>query len=346
VKKFHICNTASISGIARYAEDFFQVVLQKHGFIQISTDCVTKEWVETVSKDSFIHIELGNGQFSERDTLVYLIKNGFKNVDVTIHDAPWVTFPFYHTSYQLVNQISKAFDWYCNCAGATGRLLSRCRRVYVLSQKGKALLEKRHNLTNVCYIPHVIDPHKIWHEPLSRDSRDILFLGFIGVNKGLEYALKLHSEIRKLDPCVRLSVIGQAFNSKAQCSFDRLKAKYSEGVEYPGFVPEAKLDELFSNVGHVFLPFLPYKYWCPCSGSVLGALRRGRIVWTNPVNAIPEIIMNRVNGRFFSGDVTSDAEEFISVTTSQADLLRLSRAAIETCRDMQDELQRRYYHNS
>jgi glycosyltransferase involved in cell wall biosynthesis len=343
--KYYICTTASKSGIARYADDFFHVVLQNNGFTQISPKSITSEWAATVPKDTVFHIELGSSQFAERDALICLIESGFKNVDVTIHDAPWVTFPFYHCDCSILNQLSKVFDWYCNSAGAASRLLKRCRRVYVLSQTGKILLEKRHRLTNVYYIPHVIDPDKIWSKPLNGASNDILFFGFIGANKGLDYALALHSEIRKHSPDIMMHVIGQAFDRKSQCFVDMLKVKYSEGVRYLGFVEESDLDELFSRVSHVFLPFLPYKYWCPCSGSILGALRRGRIVWTNPVNAIPEVIRDRINGRFFSGDIQKDAEEFLSITEQHGDLLRLSRASIETCHKMHDELKLNFLYN-
>jgi glycosyltransferase involved in cell wall biosynthesis len=338
VKKIHVCNTTSNSGIARYAEDFFNVVLRPCGFIQMSPECVTNELLATLLKDTAFHLELGNGQFAERDSLKRLIATGFNNIDVTIHDAPWITFPFYRSDYSIINQISKAFDWYLNTAGATGRLLQRCRHVYVLSRQGKDLLEKRHGLTNVYYIPHVIDPQKIWNEPLTNDCKDILYFGFIGAKKGLEYALELHSEIRKNDSGIRMYVIGQVASSKAQCYFDRLKVKYFDGVSYLGFVPESELDDLFSKVGHLFLPFLPYKYWCPCSGTILGALRRGRIVWTNPVNAIPETIHDGVNGLFLSGDVRKDAKQFTSITSQRADVLQLSNAAIQTCHKMHEEL--------
>lgn len=342
VGKYHVCNVASKSGVARYADDFFRVVLQKNGFSQIYPEHVTNEWLAKVPVDSVFHIELGGGQFAERNTLIRLIGRGFKKVDVTIHDAPWVTFPFYHSEYSILNQISKAFDWYLNTAGAAGRLLKRCRRVYVLSRQGKMLLENRYGLTNVHYIPHVIAPDKTWQEPVRADCSDILFCGFIGATKGLDYALALHAEIRRLKPEIRMSVIGQAFDCKAQAYLDRLKARYSDGVSYLGFVQEADLDAIFSSVGHVFLPFLQYKHCCPCSGSILNALRRGRIVWTNPVNAIPEIIQDHVNGRFFSGDIRKDAEEFMSIATRRVDSLRLSLAAIETCRQRQDELNQKF----
>ncbi|MFA7403367.1 MAG: glycosyltransferase [Pelobacteraceae bacterium] len=340
--KYHICNTNSNSGIVSYGDDFFRIVLQNKGFCQISPENITREWLKTLSKNTAFHVELGSSQFSGRNALICLIDCGFENIDVTIHDAPWVTFPFYHSRYALLNQLLKAFDWYFNTAGATKRLLKRCRHVYVLSQLGKTLLEQRHKLTNVLYLPHVIDPDKIWRDPINTDCRDILFFGFIGAIKGLEYALAVHSELRKFIPDIRMYVIGEAFNNKAQSELDRLIDTYSDGVTYLGFVRDSELDGYFSRVSHVFLPFLPYKYWCPCSGSILNALRRGRIVWTNPVNAIPEIVRDGVNGQYFTGDVGMDAAKFLAVTGQREKLLQVSTSAIDSCHQSLKELRLKY----
>jgi glycosyltransferase involved in cell wall biosynthesis len=340
--KYHLCTTASRSGIARYAEDFYNVILQKNGFVQISPENLNSEWLATLPKETVFHVELGNNQYAERDALICLLENGFVNVDATVHDAPWVTFPFYRFENRLLNQLSKAFDWYLGGAGATGRLLRGCRRVYVLTQMGKTLLEERHNLKNVSYMPHVIDPDKIWSDPVNSDCRDIVFFGFIGANKGLEYALAVHSEIRRQSPDVRMYVVGEAFNQKAQYYFDKLKEEYSDGVSYLGFVPEPDMDAVFCKASHVFLPFLPFKFWCPCSGSVLHALRRGRILWTNPVNAVPETVRDGVNGRYLSGDARKDANEFIAMIGNSPELARLSLAAIQTCHTMQDDLKLKF----
>lgn len=338
ISKYYIYKTKTKSGITHYADDFYAVVLKERGFIQIDIEAVNNQWLGNLSRETVFHIELGNGQFAARDTLILLLKNGFFNVDVTVHDAPWITFPFYSSNCNFINQVSKAFDWYLSTFGVTGRCLKKCRHVYVLTQKGKSLLEKRHGLANVQYIPHIINPDKIWNEPLIAGCNDIMFFGFIGANKGLEYALELHTEIRKHNPNVQMCVVGEAFNSKAQSYLNKLKVKYSEGVCYLGFVEADELEEIFLRVGHVFLPLLPYKYWCPCNGSILASLRRGRIVWTNPVNAIPEIINDNFNGRYFSGNLYNDAKEFLLLTDKKADLTNLSKAALHTCNAMYLEL--------
>jgi glycosyltransferase involved in cell wall biosynthesis len=336
--KFHICNTASRSGIASYAEDFFRIILGPGGFERLSPESVSREWMATLSEDSVFHVETGAGQFAERDVLIELVEQGFKNIDVTIHDPPWITFPFYRSSYPLISQVSKAFDWYFNTAGSIGRLLRRCRTVFVLSRRGKDLLEARHGLSNVCHIPFVIDPNSIWVTPPERECKHILYFGFVGPNKGLDYALALHDEVRRYRPGIKMFVIGEAMNPKALNYFESLKTKYRRGVSYLGFVPRSDLDAIFSSVAHVFLPFREYKYYCPCSASLLAALSRGRIVWTNPVNAVDEIVQDRINGRYLTGDTSKDAAEFLAMTDRPEDVRRVSLGALATCHKLQYEL--------
>lgn len=339
VPKYYIADTSSRSGIAIYADDFFRVVMQKKGFVFVAPEMVTPYWAAQLPKETVLHVELGSGLYAERNALMRLVASGFRNIDVTVHDPPWITFPFYRSKFHLLNKISKAFDWYVNGFGATGRLLKRCRQIFVLTAKGRQLLEKRHGLTNVRRIPHVIDPAKIWSEQLQTGVRDILFFGFIGAVKGLEYALSLHAEIRKYDPDIRIYIVGQAFNHEARNQLEKLMHTYRDGVEYVGYVEDMELDGYFSKASHVFLPFLPYKYWCPCSGSVLNALRRGRIVWTNPVNAVPEIVQDEVNGLFLSGNLGQDASRFRAVSSDPALLLRISNGALNTCHDMHRDLE-------
>uniref|UniRef100_C6E0L1 Glycosyl transferase group 1 n=1 Tax=Geobacter sp. (strain M21) TaxID=443144 RepID=C6E0L1_GEOSM len=339
MRKYHICDTSSISGISRYAEDFYRVLLKPLGFEQLSPELVNTDWIATISKDCVFHIELGVGQFAERNALVSLIVAGFENIDVTIHDPPWITFPFYRFLNPLFNQISKAFDWYLNAAGITGKILKGCRAVYVLTRRGRDLLESRHGLKNVSCIPFVIPSDKIWANPLvGGGSNDILYFGFIGPNKGLDYALAVHSEIRRRNRDIKMYVVGQPTNSKAQYYLNKLKNTYSDDVYYLGFVDEANLDSIFSRVAHVFLPMKEYKYFCPCSASIIASLRRGRIVWTNPVNAVDEMIQNGSNGRYFTGVISDDADIFISLISKKEELRRMSIAALTTCHNLQGEL--------
>jgi glycosyltransferase involved in cell wall biosynthesis len=293
---------------------------------------VDQHLLDKLGENTYFHLELGAGQFPERDLLIKLIHYGFKNINITLHDPPFLTFPFYRFSIPLLNQPSRGFDWYFNTFGATKRVLIKCRNIYVLSQKGKRSVESRYGLTNVQYIPHIVDPEKVETIPLDGTISDILFFGFIGPKKGLDYALRLHAEIQKISPGIKLHVIGEATAAKAAKYFESLKSQFHSGVIYHGFVPESELDGIFNQVAHVFLPFQEYGYLCPASGSVLNALRRGKIVWTNPVNAIGEVINDEMNGLFFASDIDVDAKRFISLSSSVSDVCVLSESALATAR--------------
>jgi glycosyltransferase involved in cell wall biosynthesis len=123
----------------------------------------------------------------------------------------------------------------------------------------------------------------------------------------------MHAEISKRIPDVHLHVVGDANTRSAATYFNDLKERFQQGVTYHGYVPEGELDKVFSAVGHVILPFQHYKYTCSVSGSVLGSLRRNKIVWTTPVNSIPELIVNRQNGLYLSLDLQIDVNNFLSL---------------------------------
>ncbi len=332
MSKFYICNTENRSGISRYAEDFYNLILAPNSYVHLQPSDVDQHFLDKLGANTYFHLELGAGQFPECDLLIKLIDYGFKNINITLHDPPFLTFPFYRFNIPLLNQLSRGFDWYFNTFGATKRVLKKCGNIYVLSQKGRRSVKCRYGLTNVRCIPHIVDPKKVETIPLDGTISDILFFGFIGPRKGLDYALRLHAKLQTILPGIKLHVIGEATAAKTAKYFESLKSQFNSGVIYHGFVPESGLDAIFNKVAHVFLPFQEYGYLCPASGSVFNALRRGRIVWTNPVNAIGEVINDEINGIFFASDIDVDAKRFISLTSSLSDVRVLSEAALATAR--------------
>lgn len=142
------------------------------------------------------------------------------------------------------------------------------------------------------------------------EEKNIMFFGFVGRGKGLDYALRLHSLIARRFPTVEMHVVGSAVDASGRLYLERLKRCFKDKVHYHGYVPEARLDELFAEVAHVFLPFKEYRYICPASGSVINSMRRGRIVWTNPVNSVPELIEDGTNGIFFRKSLEENLRVF------------------------------------
>jgi len=328
--KYYVCDTGTNSGIARYSERFFKMGLEPEGYVHLHPDEVTDAFLGAQSGNSIWHVELGALQHRERIAFTKLIHAGFQNIDVTLHDPPFLTFPWYHFNNLFIDRLSRGVDWYLGTFGLQTKYLKRVRRVFVLSEKGATEIRKRHAISNVQTIPLCIDPASVWSRPLGCSERDIIFFGFIGPSKGLDWALDLHCAIRAKVPDVTMHVIGQAAGPRGTKFLDGLKQRYQDGVLYHGYLQEGELDNVFKKSAHVFLPFKPYPYYCPTSASVLDSLRRGRIVWTTDVNSVGETISPNVNGMFFSGDTQRDLDKFLSLQMDSKARRAISEAALET----------------
>lgn|SRR5574340_218395 len=307
--KYYVCETRTKSGIGRYAEDFHRCVLAPAGYSLVAPSDLSRQ-LTGLRKGTRFHIELGAGGYEEKNFLVDLANRGFHNISVTLHDPPFVTFPFFNFKAASLNRMSRGIDWYLNSLGFTSRLLEKCNAVYVLSERGRELTLKRHKGINVKVIPHIVPRAKIIEDPLAGGKKDILFFGFIGEGKGLDYALSLHRAIGNLIPGVKFHVIGEPAGARGVAYLERLKNTFVHDVVFHGYVSEEQLDKLFQDVGHVFLPFKDYRYICPVSGSAINALRRGKVLWTNPVNALPEMIRDRFNGIFFRSSIEANVNLF------------------------------------
>lgn len=334
--KYYVCETNSKSGIARYAEDFYTCVMEGKGYILMPPASVTRGFLDGCDDKTSFFLELGAGQYAEKKALLLIIKKGFPNVSITLHDPPFLTFPYFKFKSRLLNKISRGVDFYFNTFGVARSVLQRCKAIYVLSRRGKELLDDRFGALNTIYIPHVVSSEKISKMPLTGHEKNIIFFGFIGRGKGLDYALRVHSMIVRDYPEVEMHVVGEAANRSAKAYLDRLRKRYKDNVYYHGYVPEERLNALFENVAHVFLPFNEYKYVCPTSGSIISALRRGKIVWSNPVNSVSELIEDARNGVFFSNDPARDVGVFKGFMVNPNLVADVSRRALMSVQDACD----------
>jgi glycosyltransferase involved in cell wall biosynthesis len=335
MRKFHICNTRSRSGIARYAEAFFRVALRDVGYVHLEPDQVDEEMARSDPASGAVwHVQLGAHQFQERDAFVKLLRAGHRNVDATLHDPPFLTFPFFHFDSPIANRVSRGVDWYLDTLGWQSHYARKARRIFVLSEKGAAWLRARRGVSTVEVMPHVVEASSIWNDGPGEDVRDVIFFGYIGRTKGLDYALELHSAIRGAFPEVGMHIVGQPGSRREQRDLDELLRRFDRGVEFHGFLPEEKLDAVFARCEHVFLPFARYKYFCPVSGSTLNGLKRGRIVWTSDVNAVGELIDTGVNGLLFSGSVEQDLTTYRELRANPDRRAAISSGALETVRAM------------
>jgi glycosyltransferase involved in cell wall biosynthesis len=338
-QRYHVCVTSSTSGIADYATEFHQLVLAPAGYALCAPDELPDP--RTLPRDSEIHVQLGAFQYAERRLISRLLSAGHSGIDATIHDPPFASFPYVNFDSPILNRLSRGFDWYLRSFGLQRRLIERLRRVFVLSERGKEAVLRLAPRANVIVIPHIVDPARVWPNDRPLDD-ELIYFGFIGPNKGLEHVLHVHEELVRLRPGVALHVVGRPSGDRARRYLDDLRRRFSNGVTYHGYVPDDRLDTLFAQAAHVLLPYAPYHYIIPTSGSVVHALRRARIVWTTPANAMPELISDGRNGFMLTLDPVEDARRIAAVMADPSNARRVSEAARTTALSMADFPYQRY----
>lgn len=310
MKKYYICRDFSDScGISKYGFAFYNSILSEKNYHVLHLNLVNVEkLLAEISNDDIVWFEIGLASTQELNFFKKLVKKGNKNLIVTIHDAPFLEYPIIKSKYYFINIflkllqiifLRKPFDFLYN-------YLNYTKYIFTLNPKGKILLEKRFGLKNVFSIKHVLidigsPEKKIYKQP------QILYFGFIGKNKGLEYALELHKQINLKNSGVFLmKVIGKGVDEKSIDYLNDLKNKYVDHVSYLGYVDDATLDNLMHEDNVVFLPTKNYKFICPTSGSVLNSMKNLNIVFTNNVNSNECIINDHQNGFFLTGNIVQD----------------------------------------
>ena len=294
------------SGIAKYSRDFYRLILKDKGYVFIDSANNPSAVLSMVSSRDHVHIELGIFQKNEIEILFRMLRSNYKNVAVTLHDAPLIKYPYHEFKNSFLNNLSKFYDIYVNGFGSVSPYVKKIKLIYVLSKRGLEAVKRKYKVDNIHYLPHVVDPDEIVvKEKIS--NHNFLYFGFIGRNKGLEYSLRLHQEMLSVYPEIMFYVVGKPLGKEKQF-YDSLRDKYKKNVVYLGFIPEDQLQEIFDQTTFALLPFRKYKFFWPFSGSILYSMKKGKIVLTKNVNTVPEIIKNGKTGFYLSGKLRNDRE--------------------------------------
>jgi len=294
------------SGIASYAQVFYRDVLQPRGFEHrsFSTPIEFESFVARLQKLPEFHVEVGVGTHTEQSILWRLLAMGAV-VDVTLHDPPYVAFPHYKFGSKRLSQLSKAAQFALPQRLFGRRLVERARRIYVLSRRGGELIQRAYPGAHVRHIPLVAVARPVG---LQVDRPSMVYTGFIGPKKGLDYALALHAALRSSHPDLEMRVTGKPVDASTASYLAGLQARYHDGVRYTGYLAQAELSVLLS-VGHlVILPTHNYRTVCPVSANVVYALAGGSVVVTTTANANAELVEPGVNGEFLSFDKKRDTQ--------------------------------------
>ena len=153
MKKFYISPKEDFSEIGRYARRFYQQILAEKGYIHIDSKDSIINILSTISSKDHTHIEVGLSQKKEIDILLTMLKANYRNVSVTLHNAPFIKHPFFEFKNPLFNNISKIINKYTNSFGAPNALVKKIKSIFVLSEKETDLVKKKYGVENVYYLP-------------------------------------------------------------------------------------------------------------------------------------------------------------------------------------------------
>jgi glycosyltransferase involved in cell wall biosynthesis len=303
MKHYYLSSRNGISGISKYSSDFYNLVLKERGYVFIDSGDSISSILTAIASRDHVHIEIGIFQKKEIELLFLMLKANYRHVSVTLHDAPLIKYPFYEFKNSLLNKLSKFYDLFGKQRTTLNTYVEKIESIYVLSRKGADLVKKRYHVQQVYYLPHIIDTTEIENNQIQ--NKNFIYFGFIGRKKGLEYSLQLHEQILTRHPDIHFYVVGMPLG-KEKIFYDYLKRRYKKNVHYVGYVHEQLVGEIFNQATFAIIPFKNYRFFYPFSGSILYSLKKGKIVLTNKVNAIPEIIENGERGFYLSGNLKKD----------------------------------------
>ena len=159
MKKYYISSVKDDTDLSRYSNDFYDLVLRDRGYVFMDSSKGFTDILSTVASRDQVHIEIGIRQKKEIELLFRMLHAKYKHVSVTLHDAPFIKFPFYEFKNPILNGISKLCDRYINNFGAMDNHIRQLKSIYVLSRKGLEQTKRKYGVENVFYLPYPVGHH-------------------------------------------------------------------------------------------------------------------------------------------------------------------------------------------
>jgi glycosyltransferase involved in cell wall biosynthesis len=349
------------SGIASYANDYYQTIKNHEKQIEIKTfpevnqrPCTPNQIVQEIVKlhqylrdwmPDIIHIETGYGLLREFYLLLSLPAERPYSVFVTAHDPPCLA----GEPLRFLGKANPAIEYekgILSSALISQNSFELEKKAYqhtdvilVLSEKGKACLKQQlgsHEGLRV--IPHGVTLPSTFNKSFNGQLLRLLYFGFWHKDKGVDFllnALRLlhdHSlEVYLAGEPYLLTANGTSENATYRSKIiQQIEDKhFKQNVVVKGYIQDESLEKVFKEADMLVLPYRD-------SGiaSTSGVLVRGMayglpIICTN-VRALPELIKHNQTGLLVSPDSPQALADSIKKLISNPDLrIRLGIAARE-----------------
>jgi len=268
---------------------------------------IVYNWKKNNLKVAHVHMASRNS-FYRKSILIILLK--FLRIPILLHLHGGGFHIFFNESSKIQQTYIK---WIFNLVDIT----------VVLSNSWKSWYEKTIDKGPSKVIYNGVKNYKLIDTlPLNKRNPVILFLGKVGVEKGIEDLLYAFYSIIKSIPNVILKIGGNGALKETIKLVNKLGLE--NNVELLGWVNEDQKYKLLNEVQVYILP--SYNEGLPMG--ILEAMSTGLVVISTNVGGIPEVIENNYNGLLIEpGKKEQITKTVISILNNKEKMLYLSKNA-------------------
>jgi len=196
-------------------------------------------------------------------------------------------------------------------------------------QDRETLIRKGVNPKDIAVIPHgSYTFFKDYAKNVNSDDNSILYFGYIGENKGVEYLIKAISIVSQVILDIKVIITGEGNFSK----YSKLIEDSSKFEIYNEFIPNEKVPELFQRAKVVVLP---YTYHRGHSGVLNIAFAFGKPAIVTNVGSLPEMVEYGKSGLIVPPkDPEALAEAIIKLLEDDELRKKMSRNALKRAEEL------------
>lgn len=257
---------------------------------------------------------------------------------VHVHMASYASFDrkrvFLRTAHRagkktIIHLHGGRFEEFVKTAGPRKRnkilqTFAKADAVIVLSAEWKGFAQREIGLSkNIVVLPNAVSVPP--HPSVSSGPREVLFLGRLSSQKGVDTLLKAAQIVHRQYPEVKFHFAGDGDSESYRLMADRLGV--GEVCEFYGWIDKEQREHLFDACSVFCLPSkaegLPM--------SMLEAMAHGLVAIVTPVGGVPQVIEHGVNGYIVPiGDSDQLAERLCGLAADRGKAKGLAARGRET----------------
>lgn len=283
------------------------------------------EWYELLSenRDAVIHYNMPLMKAAIiRDYMMLKVAHKF-NMPIVLHVHGGNYIKERNRPWYLRNLLSKMFSW--------------SKHIIVLGEEEKSIIENDFHLDNVIPLPNCIDlseAKSYAREVTNKKKLDILYLGRIEFNKGIEYILDAAKQLKVAHVPFTLHFAGKEETEGEY--IPRFQSELGNAFIYHGVVFGQMKIELLKQCDIFLLP----SFFEGLPMSLIETMSFGMVPVVTPVGSIPSVIDNKNNGMFINVRNSEDiAKAITTLTYDKTMITKLSFNAKRTILRKFDDVQ-------